>query len=144
MRVYHYAMADELHAAYYESLDEEMQEIFGPPCTDLYNCRICGGLRATYRHYCAPCFHKVDDYERLATNSRRKTREAVKAGKLPHPKTLFCADCGKPATGYDHRDYHKPLDVEPVCTSCNKLRGVTKDHPFYEILMRNRKSEAHQ
>lgn len=24
---------------------------------------------------------------------------------------------------YDHRDYTKPLSVEPVCRSCNKLRG---------------------
>ena len=48
---------------------------------------------------------------------------AVKAGKLPKVTTLDCVDCGKPAEHYDHRDYNKPLDVEPVCRSCNKKRG---------------------
>ena len=33
-----------------------------------------------------------------------------------------CVDCGKPAHSYDHRDYEKPLDVEPVCRSCNRRR----------------------
>ncbi|MFA5633142.1 MAG: hypothetical protein WC997_16665 [Porticoccaceae bacterium] len=27
------------------------------------------------------------------------------------------------ATDYDHRDYRKPLSVEPVCRRCNLSRG---------------------
>lgn len=48
---------------------------------------------------------------------------AVKAGKLKRPTEFTCADCGRPATRYDHRDYNAPLVVEPVCATCNQLRG---------------------
>jgi hypothetical protein len=52
-----------------------------------------------------------------------KVGKAIKAGKLPSPKTLLCSDCGNSATEYDHRDYSKPLIVEAVCHSCNVKRG---------------------
>lgn len=50
---------------------------------------------------------------------------AVRKGVLPSLKdgAIACADCGKAASYYDHRDYRKPLDVEPVCPSCNYRRG---------------------
>lgn len=48
---------------------------------------------------------------------------AVKVGLLPRVQTLVCVDCGRQAQGYDHRDYSKPLEVDPVCMKCNKLRG---------------------
>lgn len=38
--------------------------------------------------------------------------------------TIACNDCGQPATKYEHRDYARPLDVEPVCGSCNAKRGT--------------------
>jgi len=41
----------------------------------------------------------------------------------PLDGSIACVDCGKPATVYEHRDYTKPLDVEPVCSSCNRKRG---------------------
>lgn len=47
----------------------------------------------------------------------------VKAGTIPAARLLACVDCGKPARDYDHRDYTKPLEVEPTCRSCNRLRG---------------------
>ena len=34
-----------------------------------------------------------------------------------------CTDCEAPAFEYDHRDYSRPLGVDPVCRSCNNLRG---------------------
>lgn len=40
-----------------------------------------------------------------------------------------CVDCGERALQYDHRDYLKPLDVDPVCVRCNKLRGPAKPIP---------------
>lgn len=40
---------------------------------------------------------------------------AVKSGK--------CWDCGRMASCWDHRDYTKPLEVEPLCRSCNRRRG---------------------
>jgi len=48
---------------------------------------------------------------------------AVRRGALPNVKTLACVDCNEPATVYEHRDYLKPLEVEPVCHRCNKHRG---------------------
>lgn len=50
--------------------------------------------------------------------------KAVKAGILPAVTACRCSDCGKPATEYEHRDYNKPLDVVPVCKSCNFRRGM--------------------
>lgn len=44
-------------------------------------------------------------------------------GRLPPPSDYSCVDCAKPAAYYDHRDYNKPLDLTPVCSSCNGKRG---------------------
>lgn len=51
----------------------------------------------------------------------------VRKGTLQNPKTLKCVDCNRDAHCYDHRDYKKPLQVEPVCTSCNVKRGPAKN-----------------
>lgn len=51
---------------------------------------------------------------------------AIREGKLPHPRTLKCVDCGSDAIEYEHRDYNKPLDVEPICRGCNLRRGPAK------------------
>jgi hypothetical protein len=51
---------------------------------------------------------------------------AAKASrKLPRlDGTIICVDCKrKPAAMYDHRDYAKPLAVDPVCHYCNVRRG---------------------
>jgi hypothetical protein len=48
---------------------------------------------------------------------------AKRNGDLPPQKSCACADCGGQATEYDHRDYFRPLDVEPVCRRCNSHRG---------------------
>ena len=52
--------------------------------------------------------------------------QAVKTGDLPKVKSQVCVDCGNQAKHYDHRDYDKPLDVDPVCVSCNLKRGKAK------------------
>ena len=36
---------------------------------------------------------------------------------------LSCVDCDGPATCWEHRDYSKPLDVEPCCHGCNVRRA---------------------
>lgn len=53
---------------------------------------------------------------------------AIKRGLLPDLKSgeYACTDCGACAYEYDHRDYGRPLDVQPVCRSCNKRRGTAK------------------
>jgi hypothetical protein len=59
----------------------------------------------------------------MQTRARLIVSKAVQLGLMPKVRTLTCTDCGRPATGYDHRDYRKPLDVEPVCHGCNVYRG---------------------
>lgn len=52
---------------------------------------------------------------------------AKRMGVLPAlDGSIACVDCGKPAAEYEHRDYSRPLDVEPVCNSCNAKRGTAK------------------
>lgn len=58
--------------------------------------------------------------QRLAHSEINK---AIRRGDLPKPKDCVCADCGKQARAYDHRDYNAPLSVEPVCGTCNYRRG---------------------
>ena len=50
---------------------------------------------------------------------------AVRKGFLPRLGAVKtkCTDCRDRATVYDHRDYHYPLVVEPVCEPCNRKRG---------------------
>jgi hypothetical protein len=62
-----------------------------------------------------------------------KVHYAVRLGKLPKVTTQICVDCGDRATAYDHRDYEKPLDVVPVCRSCNVMRG-SAGSPFDGVL----------
>jgi len=58
--------------------------------------------------------------------SRAKVIGAIRRGELPRLSKVevLCVDCRRRrATDYDHRDYAKPLEVEPVCHWCNKKRG---------------------
>lgn len=52
-------------------------------------------------------------------------------GLLPNAAGLPCSDCDRIAECYDHRDYGRPLHVDPVCKSCNSIRGHAKPiNPF--------------
>lgn len=74
----------------------------------------------TKSKYCNKCWRGVVFLRSVAT---KELTSAIERGDIPHPKTMLCADCSKPAQCYDHRDYSKPLQVVPVCLSCNCLRG---------------------
>lgn len=74
---------------------------------------------------------------------------AIKKGVLPSLKAgeYACTDCGGVALEYDHRDYSRPLDVQPVCRSCNKQRGTATwpspdRYAFTRISAKPSKSEA--
>lgn len=88
-------------------------------------CKECG-VDISQRYYnavlCFPCLFSWGKRSG-ANKASSKVNRAVKRGMLPRVSTQQCVDCGKPAMVYDHRDYNKPLDVDPVCQSCNKLRG---------------------
>lgn len=49
--------------------------------------------------------------------------KGIKLGLIPNRIGELCVDCGKTAAAHDHRDWSKPLEVDPVCLSCNKKRG---------------------
>ncbi len=39
-----------------------------------------------------------------------------------------CVDCGKKASHWEHRNYSRPLQIEPVCESCNFKRGRSTNY----------------
>lgn len=63
------------------------------------------------------------DRDILVKAAHAAVQLAIREGRLPKQKKCKCVDCGKRAQCYDHRDYRKPLDVEPVCKACNNKRG---------------------
>jgi DNA-directed RNA polymerase subunit RPC12/RpoP len=88
-------------------------------------CRECG--RSIRRHNsnhlrCHQCYWVAG---RVAAKAHNAVARAVRAGQIPDLKAsvIACTDCGARANRYDHRDYAKPLVVEPVCHSCNLKRG---------------------
>ena len=87
-------------------------------------CRFCG-KEATRDYRSIYCLSCLPVYKRkpLASIAMSKVYLAKKSGELQSPKDFDCLDCGKAAEVYDHRDYRKPLEVDPVCYSCNSLRG---------------------
>jgi hypothetical protein len=66
---------------------------------------------------------------------------AVRSGMLPSLTMICipCMDCGERATCWEHRDYARPLDVQPTCHSCNLLRGHAA-HPDYVYTTSPKKS----
>lgn len=66
--------------------------------------------------------------------AHRAVRDAILRGDLPPAKTQVCVDCGLPAHDYDHRDYGKPLAVDPVCRSCNCKRGPAAPAIWPELI----------
>lgn len=99
-------------------------------------CERCGAVGISSRHhltrFCGRC-SEARGRDSGAARAHQFVRRAVKAGKLPDPATLACADCGGAARDYDHRDYGKPLQVEAVCRSCNKLRGPARPVLTFEL-----------
>lgn len=65
--------------------------------------------------------------ERWKYLALRYVKVGIELGVLPKLNgTVRCVDCGDVATDYEHRDYFRPLDVEPVCHGCNVRRGSAK------------------
>lgn len=94
------------------------------PCSIARACHECGAMfRGNTRQIrCNGCRY---DYDAKRLAATRAVRAAVQRGDLPSLKTglVACVDCGARAEHYDHRDYNKPLLVEPVCRICNFQRG---------------------
>jgi hypothetical protein len=82
--------------------------------------RQYGSAHRGSMHICAGC---MDQRERAKTIAHRAVKKAVLSGELESATTQYCVDCGAFAAILDHRSYHEPLKVDPVCHRCNQLRG---------------------
>lgn len=92
------------------------------PFHDRRLCIDCGEKhkRAAGSWRCWPCEGSL---AAVRADAQRAVRAAIGAGELPPPNVLLCVDCEAQARDYDHRDYLRPLDVVPVCRTCNQRRG---------------------
>jgi hypothetical protein len=92
-------------------------------------CIRCGAeqIRCGTWLFCIECSY---ERKREAVRAIAKVLKAIKLGKLAKATDCTCVDCGKPARQYDHRDYLNPLDVVPVCVSCNQKRGPAFDSVY--------------
>jgi hypothetical protein len=98
----------------------------------LTRCSVCGVQQLTGVNRPCRCAECKTRHAALAVSLRGPAHAAVMAavqlGQLPRlDGAVSCVDCGQPAHVYDHREYAKPLDVVPVCRSCNFRRGPAKE-----------------
>ena len=96
-------------------------------CTKCNAIEMVAGGSCDYK--CAPC-RTVNGVDPLKTSqylAHKAVARSIAIGEMPKATSLICVDCGKQAEQYDHRDYGKPLEVAPVCRSCNCLRGASTD-----------------
>jgi len=93
-------------------------------------CEECGreSLRGLNSLRCNECaLDRTDELRWRTGSAHSKVARAIKRGDLQPAYEFDCIDCGNPAEVYDHRDYSKPLDVQPVCHRCNVIRGAATD-----------------
>lgn len=86
-------------------------------------CGLCGRMAECEGSTWLFCYACRKPAENMRSRAGSIVSGLVCGGVMPAARTLKCVDCGKQAMYYDHRDYSKPLQVDPVCGSCNKLRG---------------------
>lgn len=90
------------------------------------HCAWCGGKvpaegRLGSRYCSVGCAARTSEIARKAISL---VQMAIRRGEIQKiTKGVLCADCGKQATEYEHRDYSRPLDVVAVCRGCNIRRG---------------------
>ena len=85
---------------------------------------------------CMSCARKIQEE---SSRCSILVKKAILRGELKRATDFKCVDCGLPATHYDHRDYRKPLKVEPVCHGCNICRGTAKPFDMTGVTKRVRK-----
>jgi hypothetical protein len=104
-------------------------EAVGDPRVRKNRCYVCKKTyfleahRGARRKFCPDCSLPWAKQQRAASSI---VKIAIRAGFLPSIAGQKCVDCGEPATGYEHREYRRALDVDPICTSCNFRRGPAK------------------
>lgn len=103
-----------------------------PPQPRTLTCGACGvefsqKTVGSKLRYCVSC---RDEYYRVRRRAVALVANAVAFHKIPPARDLNCVDCApsreRKAQVYDHRDYSRPLEVEPVCQFHNCRRGPAK------------------
>jgi hypothetical protein len=108
----------------------------------IFKCKLCDEMFLPYfmDKMCRRCVEIVrgmtKDYQQLRQVANTAVARAVRRREMLPPAAHNCVDCGAEALCYDHRDYTKPLDVVPVCRSCNVKRGYGTNLPEYLNLWR--------
>lgn len=95
--------------------------------------RTCANLLCRSIYWDKPRKNRtVTDFNEARNYAISRVNEAIRTGKLKKlsQENVECVDCGGRALNYEHRDYSKPLDVEPVCVKCNKERGKANFKAF--------------
>ena len=89
-------------------------------------CLKCGGDNSrSSGPYCIDCRNQRQaEMASIRSRASSAVTAAVRRGALRNLRAdhIPCVECGKRATTYDHRDYSKPLEVDPVCRRCNRIR----------------------
>jgi hypothetical protein len=84
---------------------------------------ICPDCGDRYKGQTDRCWSCTRHYYQWLVRGYTAVAKAIRRRVLAPAHRHLCVDCGAKAYCYDHRDYRKPLEVEPVCRSCNKRRG---------------------
>lgn len=108
---------------------------------DCWHCAREKALAGSVK-YCALCDNEIPSYRKATPYCSRvcasaistarvgignKIARLVRSGEFLPASSRACVDCGAPARHYEHREYLKPLSVEPVCQPCNRRRGAALD-----------------
>lgn len=86
-------------------------------------CFMCGADISDLHALRKACWDCGDLHDKESRRAISRVGAAVQRGQIRPASEYQCADCGAPASNYDHRDYTEPLMVDPVCGSCNRKRG---------------------
>jgi hypothetical protein len=86
-------------------------------------CVGCGSDINQWRDVRSTTCYEPCAWQRARRAAHYRVHKAILTGLLAPARQLSCVDCGDAARDYDHRDYSKPLEVVPVCRSCNQRRG---------------------
>jgi transcriptional regulator with XRE-family HTH domain len=99
-------------------------------------CWACGRTRriARNKHERALCPKCLAYWRDICATAQNITSRLIAQRVIPNLWKQKCVDCGNKAVFYDHRDYRKPEMVEPVCLSCNCLRGPAE--PFRSMTIK--------
>lgn len=95
------------------------------------NCRRCGTpTKRVSQCHTDFCFQCANEHYKEASIASRAIAKQIRCGDRKPAAEHVCVDCARPARDRDHRDYLRPLDVEPVCRPCNQRRGPAYDSVY--------------